>query len=49
LDRGDYTLEELLDEEEVLQEVKAQNKRLLELYGHHTCFKASDSADFYIF
>jgi hypothetical protein len=30
LDRGDYTLDELLDEEEILQEVKAQNKRLLD-------------------
>jgi hypothetical protein len=30
LDRGDYTLDELLDEEEMLQECKAQNKRLLD-------------------
>jgi serine/threonine-protein phosphatase 6 regulatory subunit 3 len=32
LDRGDYTLDELLEEEEILQECKAQNKRLLDLY-----------------
>lgn len=32
LDKDEFTLEELLDEEEILQEVKSQNKRLLELY-----------------
>ena len=31
LDKEEHTLEELLDEEEILQEVKSQNKRLLEL------------------
>eukprot|EP00179_Madagascaria_erythrocladioides_P023867 CAMPEP_0198357046 /NCGR_PEP_ID=MMETSP1450-20131203/125230_1 /TAXON_ID=753684 ORGANISM="Madagascaria erythrocladiodes, Strain CCMP3234" /NCGR_SAMPLE_ID=MMETSP1450 /ASSEMBLY_ACC=CAM_ASM_001115 /LENGTH=264 /DNA_ID=CAMNT_0044063617 /DNA_START=109 /DNA_END=900 /DNA_ORIENTATION=- len=30
LDRDDYTLEELLDEEEILQEVKSQNRKLLD-------------------
>lgn len=30
LDKEGYTLEELLDEEEILQEVKSQNKRLLD-------------------
>jgi hypothetical protein len=32
LDRESFTLEELLDEEETLQEVKSQNKKLLDLY-----------------
>jgi hypothetical protein len=32
LDKDEYTLDELLDEEEILQEVKSQNKRLLDLY-----------------
>lgn len=32
LDRESFTLEELLDEEEILQEVKSQNKKLLDLY-----------------
>ena len=31
LDKDEFTLEELLDEEEILQEVKSQNKRLLDL------------------
>mmetsp|Transcript_8349 Transcript_8349/g.14426 ORF Transcript_8349/g.14426 Transcript_8349/m.14426 type:complete len:827 (+) Transcript_8349:168-2648(+) len=30
LDKDEFTLEELLDEEEILQEVKSQNKRLLD-------------------
>lgn len=32
LDGGDFTLEQLLDEEEILQETKSQNKKLLDLY-----------------
>jgi hypothetical protein len=32
LDRESFTLEDLLDEEELLQECKNQNKRLLDLY-----------------
>jgi serine/threonine-protein phosphatase 6 regulatory subunit 3 len=36
LDRGDCSLEDLLDEEEILQECKAQNKRLMQLYPFHT-------------
>jgi len=31
LDRGNYTLQELLDEDDVLQEVKAMNTRLVDL------------------
>jgi hypothetical protein len=34
LDKDEYTLDELLDEEEILQEVKSQNKRLLDLYDN---------------
>lgn len=30
LDGGDYTLEQLLDEEEILQETKSQNKKLID-------------------
>ena len=33
-DRGDYSLEEFLEEEEILQEAKALNKKLMELYPH---------------
>jgi serine/threonine-protein phosphatase 6 regulatory subunit 3 len=32
LDKEDLTLEELLDEEELLQECKAHNNKLIELY-----------------
>lgn len=32
LDKPEFTLEELLAEHELLQEVKAQNGRLLDLY-----------------
>lgn len=32
LDKEDYTLEELLDEEEIIQECKALNSRLIHLY-----------------
>jgi hypothetical protein len=32
LDGEDYNLEQLLDEEEILQETKAQNKKLIDLY-----------------
>jgi len=32
LDGEDYTLEQLLDEEEIIQETKAQNKRLIEFF-----------------
>ncbi len=31
LDRGNYTLEDLLNEDELIQEVKAKNDRLIEL------------------
>jgi hypothetical protein len=30
LDGGDYTLEQLLDEDEILQETKSLNKKLLD-------------------
>ncbi len=30
LDRENFTLEELLDEEDILQETKAQNKKLID-------------------
>jgi serine/threonine-protein phosphatase 6 regulatory subunit 3 len=32
LDKDNFTLEELLDEEEVIQECKALNSRLINLY-----------------
>ena len=32
LDKENYTLEELLDEEEIIQECKALNSRLIHLY-----------------
>jgi hypothetical protein len=31
LDEGNFTLEELLEEDELLQEVKAMNERLMKL------------------
>ena len=31
LDSGNFTLEQLLDEEDILQETKAQNKKLIDL------------------
>ena len=34
LDKDEFTLQELLEEDELLQEVKAQNKKLLDLYVH---------------
>lgn len=30
IDSGDFTLEQLLDEEDILQETKTQNKKLLD-------------------
>lgn len=35
LDKEDFTLEELLDEEEIIQECKALNSRLINLYVVH--------------
>ena len=32
LETESFTLEELLNEEEILQEVKSQNKKLIDLY-----------------
>lgn len=32
LDRGDYTLMEIFDEDDVLQEIKSMNTRLIDLY-----------------
>lgn len=32
LNKPDFTLEDLLDDEEILQEVKAQNKKLIDVY-----------------
>lgn len=39
LDKDNFTLEELLDEEEIIQECKALNSRLINLYCsfHSTC------------
>jgi serine/threonine-protein phosphatase 6 regulatory subunit 3 len=31
LDRGEFTLEDLLEEDELIQEVKSKNERLIEL------------------
>jgi len=31
LDRGDFTLTEILDEDDVLQEIKSMNTRLIDL------------------
>ncbi len=39
LEGEDYTLEQLLDEEEILQETKAQNKKLIDLYLLNFIFK----------
>jgi hypothetical protein len=44
LEGEDYTLEQLLDEEEILQETKAQNKKLIDLY----LFKLYSQRDFVI-
>ena len=32
LDRGDYSLTEIFDEDDVLQEIKSMNTRLIDLY-----------------
>lgn len=32
LDRGDYTLTEIFDEDDMLQEIKSMNTRLINLY-----------------
>lgn len=32
LDNGDFTLEDLLVEDEIIQEMKSKNERLIELY-----------------
>lgn len=32
LEGGEFTLEQLLDEEDILQETKSQNKKLIDLY-----------------
>lgn len=32
MNKPDYTLEDLLEDEEILQEVKAQNKKLIDVY-----------------
>ena len=32
LNKPDFTLEDLLDDEEILQEVKAQNRKLIDVY-----------------
>lgn len=37
LERGDYTLEELLAEDELLQEVKSKNDQLIHLYVSMCC------------
>lgn len=41
LDSGEYTLEQLLDEEEILQETKSQNRKLIDLYPQHTLIHAT--------
>lgn len=38
LDKESFTLEELLDEEEIIQECKGLNSRLINLYGSVTHF-----------
>jgi hypothetical protein len=37
LESDDFTLEQLLDEEEILQETKSQNKKLIDLYPTVLC------------
>jgi len=37
LEKDEFTLSELLEEDELLQEVKAQNKKLIDLYVHAPC------------
>jgi len=39
LDGGEFTLEQLLDEEEILQETKSQNKKLLDFFVEPTTLK----------
>lgn len=59
LDRENFTLEELLDEEEVIQECKALNSRLINLYVYiyfesieffcHSSYKSQFHAHHYYF
>ena len=37
MDKENFTLEELLDEDEIIQECKALNSRLINLYDLHLC------------
>ncbi len=49
LEGEDYTLEQLLDEEEILQETKAQNKKLIDLYLFKNQNKISNFFSFTFF
>lgn len=37
LEKEDFTLEQVLEEDELIQEVKTRNTKLLELYVLHSC------------
>jgi serine/threonine-protein phosphatase 6 regulatory subunit 3 len=38
LERKDVTLEEVLEEEELLQEAKSHNPKLIDLYPFYSCY-----------
>lgn len=38
LEREDVTLEEVLEEEELLQEAKSHNQKLVNLYPFYSCY-----------
>lgn len=45
LNKPDFTLEDLLDDEEILQEVKAQNKKLIDVYVSHRLIFSKNTCD----